>query len=767
MTFSKPLSGLLAGLACAFGLLAVGTPPALAQGAATANTQPSNISELVAKAYPVMDSLGTLLLYQLRTGKHLDTLPLLASLGSDLPDNVRLRYQRYLHATDAAERLATLQDLEFELSDRLNALSRASGYLAPLATHFDAFDAAQGRLPLRDSMDVNGESGRADYQCAGIVPGAVASACVSVANLDANDPVFQYIPLNSAQIAGQLAGAFQAGALLFYAQLLPTAAYQGPSGLPADIAAKGVTGSQPTRIATIYLVDKASGKILTSGQAQAPAVAQTQPQTQSTIQPAPAAPALTAALPTTPAATPASPTGAPTTPPGAAAAPALETSGTDDLPPGFTPLPPQADFLELDKFLSLLSYTVYADSAVLPALQSAESDLKAEMDRIANDPMRAEIVRQKELKADASKLEDAQRKVDALQSMLSLRSQISTQYGAKLINSPPFPKVNYLHYRLRDGRDVVVFRGTSGKEDLETDFQLAMTPETVAQLGATAHGGSMTAGMASLMQDHTAPGQGTPQAFVSADKLVQSIVRSGVPAAKIILTGHSLGGGLAQYAGLRNGVGWIVTFNTAPLNSDLRLNLPLDQYAGQIRHYVAWVPGESYGDPGTLDPVSQSATSVGSLQVIGKQYQVAVCNDLGSPEYVSFSNKVQGLITRKTVGWIAKGKFQDEHKAADQAGSAVGYVSASTDNQSSADATKALSGGVVTGAAAVSNCVDHPFLCSAKAVAGGVASIAASATMSRMWTLYSAHRMRNIFEAMNGLPVGGCPRPLDNMDVNH
>lgn len=380
--------------------------------------------------------------------------------------------------------------------------------------------------------------------------------------------------------------------------------------------------------------------------------------------------------------------------------------------------------------------------------------------RIENDTNRNAIIQPLELKKLSRKIETQRLKLTHLQSMMEYKQQIPEKFGVQRLDAPIVSGITYERYRLPDAREVVVFRGTSGAQDYETDFQLAMTPETVAELTqGLGEGRSMALAFANKVSNGQNPeNEGKPAAFLAADRLIANIIRSGFPANKLILTGHSLGGGLAQYAGIHQGVNSIVTFNTAPLNIQLRHSLETSKYTGAIRNYVSLIPsvtGES-----VMDPVSQNlgSKSVNSLQVIGPQYTVEVCNDPESPEFKSFSDFAQGFITRKTVSSMAGDKYKIERNAASAVGATAGSAQASTDNVSAGYTGYKQAKGFANGVVATMNCIDHPFLCSAKAVAGGVASISADIALSKLWALYTAHRMQGIFDAMNGRSGEFCHR---------
>jgi hypothetical protein len=92
-------------------------------------------------------------------------------------------------------------------------------------------------------------------------------------------------------------------------------------------------------------------------------------------------------------------------------------------------------------------------------------------------------------------------------------------------------------------------------------------------------------------------GQVTTQYKAASDlaRMVRDQWSKSTPDKTITLTGHSLGGGLASYAGQQQGIKNVYTFNAArnPLSAS-------GQNAGQVN--VA-VPGDLVGDAGTGSPV--------------------------------------------------------------------------------------------------------------------------------------------------------------------
>ncbi|HUF80528.1 MAG TPA: Mbeg1-like protein [Burkholderiales bacterium] len=132
----------------------------------------------------------------------------------------------------------------------------------------------------------------------------------------------------------------------------------------------------------------------------------------------------------------------------------------------------------------------------------------------------------------------------------------TTNFGARLFESP-------------DGRMALAFKGTD--------------PTSMADLEADAHQGF----------------GGVPVQYQQADELAANVAAV-YGAENVQLVGHSLGGGLASYAGLRNGLA-VKSFNGAGLSTGARANIGPELYArnsGNITNYNAI--GDLVSDPAPL-----------------------------------------------------------------------------------------------------------------------------------------------------------------------
>jgi hypothetical protein len=219
---------------------------------------------------------------------------------------------------------------------------------------------------------------------------------------------------------------------------------------------------------------------------------------------------------------------------------------------------------------------------------------------------------------------------------------------------------------------------------------------------------------------------------------------------------------------LRNGAGTVVTFNPAPLTASLLAKLPPARAAStEPRNYIAFVPPSRAGGEGTLDPVSRGLVNLNgiagigdmeaatSLRVLGSARITNVCSDLASDDYAAFRNVVQRFITRGTVSAAARGSGPAANVAG-VLGAAGAAASASTDQVSAALAGNAASRDTATKLVAGVNCLRHPLACSSVAVAGGLVSVIADVKLPRYWAVYNAHRMKNLYEALNDAAPPTC-----------
>lgn len=444
-------------------------------------------------------------------------------------------------------------------------------------------------------------------------------------------------------------------------------------------------------------------------------------------------------------------------------------------------VPADSRTLNLDKLLAQLAYAVYSDPDKLAAAQQKVDELQARAGRVQSDPTLDPLVKPHELRKITDTLQAASLKLAELRNQDNVKTTAIQTYGLQRVRLPSSERdteaghVYFEAWALPDGRRIIVFRGTDNNADIVTDAQIGLTPELAGELAArvkSLRGQAMLTGMSDLAVKGYQDGHlnvddiGRPRAFTTADNLVRAVIRDGVPANQVIVTGHSLGGGYSQYAGLRNRVGQIVTFNPAPLNARQQADTQagLQGYTGQVRHYVSFIALQGSASGGVYDPVSQLTSEylhqpdLASLRVIGAEYAVPVCADLRSPEYQAFARNVQNRITQKTFASMDHGGDQTK-KVGKVIGQLDGLSSASSDRKEAMNAGGDM--GQVPGRAlgTASYCVRHPYLCSGKFALGGIASAMAMDFTPRAWTVLSAHRMRNLEEAIQQDGRAACVDP--------
>lgn len=759
-------------------VLAITAQPILAQDA------PAKVSaDYEAMGYVRMDSLNIILLYESKEGKNTEATKLFETMADELSGSTGIRFAQFSQASDKALRMEAKFALDYDLRDRKSALVSSRGYLLPVLATLGNYDPVSKLLAVRLTLDINGVSENRTAQCA-ILPQQGKrhlKACVSAKNMEHTDPIFHHIPAETAQVADRLKLLIGQGRMRIFAQAEPSGPYQNGRTVPVDLVnGADIAGNQPTNILALVLVDVDTAGVVMVSKAKAlpPDKKQGANKDKDSVKATSEQPTEKSGAGGQPrklgigAYDPTAPLPAPLTEKSGAGGQhdklEIGTSGPASPPkgPGGTKIiygpPPDGPDLDTDKFLSLLSFTVYASPTKLNDARHDLENMEAKFERISNDEARLDLIQQMELKKLASKIERQVRKVELLKAMLEMKEAIPAQYGARLIDVSRQPKLNYERYKMRDGREAIVFRGTADLSDMETNFQLAVTPESLSELGTKlGRGQTVVDAMANRMQEQSnGESIGRPEAFKAADSMVAEIIRSGVKSSSILLTGHSLGGGLAQYAGMRNRVGNVVTFNPAPLSAQLQHETAsaASTFNGALRHYVAFVPGPPGSGQGVMDPVSQRAGLSGfkALQVIGPQHVIEVCSDQQSPEYQSFFNTTQGVITNTTLGSLVSDKYKTVVKAGSVAGAVTGYETATTDKVSSAWTGMRSAGKGVKGFAAVASCVKHPFLCSAKATAGGLVSALASGYIPKIWDLYTAHRMKSMFDVLHGYSTSSC-----------
>lgn len=743
--------------------------------------QASNVDELKRSGYVEMDQINTPLLYPVNTGKPYNPKVMLTEGRAAVPRELSGPLHD-LALPDEFKVHTALEQLQPFVDQRIEGLKHARGYLIPLRTSLGEYDFTRHRFPLKLALMVSKPKSPDSYQCSGAYDqfrNMRLTACVSASNWNDRNSAFQFLAIDNQDQAQLVKKKLQNKEAGFFFLMEPDGRFKP---LTSEEFKFGnifiqtvVSGVQPARVIGLILVDFASGDILVSGplpgaesrrgsggiasasnqvaSQQPPAAAGSQTDAQNSADVPPDGEQQTADR----------------------TAPASATQTASNVTVG---VPSDVATLRLDKLLATLSYAVYSDPEKLAASQKAADDLQAKLERIQNDQDRDPLIKMREVKQLQAALQVASLNREQLQRQLEMKQAVADTYGARRIRLPDIEKLAqsghvYLEvYELSDGRQAVVFRGTDNSNDVMTDLQIGMTPELVAELAShikSARGQAMVTGMS-----QTVAGQfdddklGRPQTFKVSDELVRKIILGGIAPARLVLAGHSLGGGYAQYAGLRNRVGQIVAFNPAPLSGRLQQDAGIryGQVTSKVRHYVSFIAFGRNPGGGFYDPVSQLTKEylrqpeIAALRVIGQQYAVPVCADLRGPEYANFLRKLQEGVTKTTLHSVDKG-FKRTKTIGKMVGAAEGGLTASTERRSAIENGAAV--GKVPGrvAGTTTYCLAHPYLCGGKlAVGGAVGTLARNEFAPRAWTLLSAHRMQNLEEAILADGTAVCNDPL-------
>lgn len=127
-----------------------------------------------------------------------------------------------------------------------------------------------------------------------------------------------------------------------------------------------------------------------------------------------------------------------------------------------------------------------------------------------------------------------------------------------------------IYYDRDRDRYILAFRGTKGRKDLDSDVQLAVT--------------------------------GAADQHNIVSKMADVILASGIPLDKLVITGHSMGGGQATHMGLRTGC-LTYAYNPQHLSDAVVRNYKLDTsnqsniytYTAKNERFVAWSEGAASG----------------------------------------------------------------------------------------------------------------------------------------------------------------------------
>ena len=719
-----------------------------------------------------MGRLSASLLYPALTGKPYDAKLVVSRNRADFPRTLNAKIND-LNASDEFTAHAALTLFQPMLDSRIEEIKSAKGYVVPLNVNIGEYDFTAHHFPMTIQMITDDPKSEKTYTCGwefNRVGRLNLGACVGAKNWTKNDAAFQYLAMNEAQ-GQELKSRFKAGALAFYFLMEPTGKFQIVTDpklryrSDQAFAAINVAGLQEANVLEFIIADKASGDILIAGPMPGAKPAGTKNAPAASTSGTKSGPA--GAEPVNANANPlnANPSG-PASPP-SAGAPADGTVAAGSIQAG---MPSDRATYDLDKFLSQVAYAVYSDAQQVADTSASLQKAQKQLDTIENDPLRDALIRAKEVKDARSSIEALGQKLDALQAQNAIKDSVGSEFGARHTSFPvieAYAATKHIYfdsYQTADAKRVIVFRGTANKDDVLTDLKLGMTPELFAELATrtkAASGMPMVSGVSDLAIKSLSSGQfnaddtGMPEEFKAAEEIVSRLMATGVRPADIVLSGHSLGGGYAQYAGMRKRVAQVVAFNPAPLSGQLQKDALNGLGASPIRmrHYISFVGMNGDDAAGYFDPVSQLTSEylkqpeLNALRVIGEQYVVRVCASTNSPEYQAFQKKAQDFITKKTLGSLDK-----EGAKTKTVGKVLGGLDGavnSTDERM--NATKAgMEVGQVPGKVfgSTAYCFKHPYLCGGKLALGGLASAFANKDLPKAWLILNAHKMKNLEEAM-------------------
>jgi len=596
--------------------------------------------------------------------------------------------------------------------------------LLSLDANLEPYDFQRGGFPTQFSLHFKNPKGSESFYCAGANGSikrpkpAYTTSCVVATNLNGNDPIFSFYPVAEQSRAQMIRERFNRRQLGFIATVEQDGNYRPTRD--ASLRFGGflrsfvVNGVLPVRILTLMVFDRESGEILDTSQAQPRAGAtKAKAEAQGEAVAAPAGKPDKADKPVGVADAvlfrfdePAS---------GKSAVP--DAKPVEEIPAApvqYGP-PRSSGALRMVQLLSLLSYTVYSSPERIAEAQRNAAQSSDEAARIEAEDGRIQIIQASEMKDSEKQIGSRERRLQQLLDMQQLKLSAQARFGAKFIEGVTYKDIYYERFSLPDGRTIVVYRGTSNLKDVKADLQLALSPQSIAEINKSSKSLVVPYGVAGL--DAYANGGakgGNPASFQAAVDTVDRLVRLGVRPERMVLAGHSLGGGYAHYAGYKRQVGEIVTFNPSPLSETQRQELQssVESFRGKASNFIAYLPPapNSASTQGTYDPVSQKlanyrnvVSDVSGLQVPGPQYVIEICDTKGSPEYHDFHQTLQKVLAAGNLAVAGMGRL-----------------------------------GVKTGT----------FGTAVGAAAGSVASAFVGTQGDKAWDTYSAHKMQNLFEAL-------------------
>lgn len=705
-----------------------------------------SIEEVEARGHFGLDPLNLFLLYELNTRRNFDPTSVVQSVDPQTPGPMSDTLAQWRASTDPFAKMELQAQIRADFSLRRQTLQRSAQYWIPLVTRQETISSGNV-VSFQVTLDLYGNSGARHKQCVSSSPdgGQRIRSCVSVEPSLLDNDLFKRIPVNSPESAKALRDLLRQGQWRLIALVRPAGPYALLS--PSE-------GGQALEVFGLALVNPQNGMVVNSTAVNPSTLGPQQPgQPTAKASPPPSVDPL-----------PATRTDPLTTDQPRPAEPDAEITQDEGEIRIIPPKPLSKAEADLDKLLALLSMTVYTSADQLHLVERERQALLKKHARITQDSRRMGVTQSVEMNQLSDQIQLLGRKRQSLEQHLKLKEVTPSRWGAMAVNAKEVPGLVYERYRLRDGREIFVFKGTSTMADVETDLKLITSPQTISEIRQlVSQSGGVTQGVSNWVLDRVTLADDTPGLFTDADLVVHEAIERGLKPEKIIVTGHSLGGGLAQYAGMKNKVGYIATFNTAPVNERMLAQIDkaeLQNHANK-RHYISFIEKSSVYPLRIFDPVSKKMglTSINTLKVIGEPRYTAVCSNAQSAEYVEFIDKAQGMITKGTFSTMAiASKYKPLETVGRVGGAVLGMSNASTDVVSSGKTASSLGKKSGTAIAAGTNCIKHPFLCAGTLAAGGVVSSLASGTLPLVWNVLSAHRMQNLYDAI----VGDVPKACES-----
>jgi hypothetical protein len=249
-------------LSCLFAILPVAT--AYAQ-----ELVGQTVYDLAAYGYVLMDDINTPLLHHVATGESYD-LRVLALNPDHNFDGPSSKARTKAYSSNEFERAESAPEWSAFISDRVQALKNAHGYLIRLNTEWGEYDFSKNRFPIKLRMTKQAWNSSSTFHCAGTYKlekrrfgKEYRTACLTASNLNAYDPFLQYFPVQDVSMARTIKE--HSSSFSIYALAEPAGKYQLLRGneiryMPLETFV--ASGIQPVKITGLILVSYQGKKII-------------------------------------------------------------------------------------------------------------------------------------------------------------------------------------------------------------------------------------------------------------------------------------------------------------------------------------------------------------------------------------------------------------------------------------------------------------------------------------------------------------------------